>query len=255
MKLNIAVVALSAGLLIAGANVASGQHYGGHHGGLFGGHHDRYVPSYHGDNYGHNDWNYVVPHHPTYSGAYYTSGEYHYYTPSHITSYVPTSGGHPVAVEAQRPVELAFGGFNRYEDLAGRLMLEANALCLDLHYNCRHNRNFAEVYREAYDVLQAAKYIHSKEHQGDREAISRRMVEIDRLFHHVQQETRGWTGSEIRQVNASALPQKIAGVEAVMHHLCYDIGVKPHDASIESAPAPAAAVEEIAPPPPSIGKL
>lgn len=255
MKLNIAIALLSSGLLFGNANAASAQLYGGHHGRLFGGHHDRYVPTYHGSNYGHNDWSYVVPHHSNYSGAYYTTGDSHYYTPSHISSYVPTNGSHPVVMEARRPVELAFGGFGRYEDLAGRLVLEANALCLELHHNCRHNRNYAEVYRESYAVLQAAKYIHGKEHQGDRAAITRQMVEIDRLFHHVQEETRGWTGAGIRQINAGALPEKLAGVEAVLHHLCYDVGVKPHDLALESAPAPAAVSEEIAPPPPSVGKL
>jgi hypothetical protein len=155
MKYLIARVSLAAALL-ASTSVASAQFH------LGGGHHHRHdhVPIHHGSHFGHKNWNYVVPHRGSYAGAYYTVDNTHYYTPSHITQITP--GGAPVGrgvvVEPQRPVELTFGGFSRHEDLAGRLALEANALCLDMHYNYRHNRNFAEVYREAYGVLLAAKY-------------------------------------------------------------------------------------------------
>jgi hypothetical protein len=46
------------------------------------------------------------------------------------------------------------------------------------------------------------------------------------------------------------LPEKIAGVEAVMHHLCFDVGVKPHEQPAEEAPPPGNLKEEAPPPPP-----
>lgn len=252
MKHDITGFALLVGLLLLlDASPVSAQHHGEHGGGYLSTHHGGYVPAHHGVNYGHSDWHHVIPHHPTYVGAYYTTGQTHYYTPSPISNHAPVGGSAPVAIAVQRPVELAFGGYSRYEDLAGRLSIEANALCLDLHYNYRHNRNFAEVYRESYDVLQAAKYVHGKEHQGDRDAITRRMVEIDKLFHHVQDETRGWTRAGTRQISSGELPAKTAAVEAVLHHLCYDVGVRPHEVTPEEAPPPDVSNEEAPPPLPS----
>ena len=210
-------------------------HYGGHYGGHFGGH-----AVHHGIHYGHNNWNYVVPHHGHYAGAYYTLGAAHYYTPTVVTRQIV--GAAPVVV--QKPIELAFGGFSRYQDLAGRLAVEANAMCLDMHYNYRHNPNFTAVYREAYSVLQAAKYL---QEQGDRETITKRMVEVDVLFHQMQDEVRGWSRAATKQIGDTALPQKIEGVEAVLHHLCYDVGVEPHNQPAEEAPPPADLRETLLP--------
>lgn len=254
MKYLIAAVPLSVGLLVF-TSTGSAQHHGGYHGGYA-----RHAPIHHGVYYGHSNWHHVVPHHPTYAGAYYTVGHNHYYTPSRVVSIVPAFappvvGAPPVAaaaapVEVQRPVELAFGGYSRYEDLAGRLAFEANAMCLDMHYNYKHNKNFAEVYREAYDVLQAANYLVGKEHKGDRTVINQRMVAVDKLFHHVQDEMRGWTRAATKQVGVNTLPEKIEAVEAVLHHLCYDVGVKPHEQPAEAAPP--GGIDEVAPPPPPI---
>lgn len=242
MKYFIAAI----GLLVA-VGTATAQH----------GHHARHVPVHHGVHYGHNNWHHVVPHHRTYVGAYYTVGHTHYYTPSPVVPVLQLAANPaapaPAPIEVQKPVELTFGGYSRYEDLAGRLTFEANALCLDMHYNYKHNKNFAEVYREAYDVLLAAKYIQGKEHNGDRATLNKKMVEVDKLFHHVQDEMRTWTRVEAKQVGTNALPEKIEGVEAVLHHLCFDVGVKPHE-----APAGAAGTvdptEVAPPPPPPVGK-
>lgn len=213
-------------------------HIGGHYGGNYGGH-----AVHRGIHYGHNNWNYVVPHHNQFAGAYYSQGATHYYTPTIVTRQVV--GVAPVVV--QKPVELAFGGFSRNQDLAGRLSVEANAMCLDMHYNYQHNKNFVEVYRAAYNVLKAAKYLHGKEHQGDRETITNRMVEVDALFHDVQDQVRGWSRVVTKQIGASELQQKVEGVEAVLHHLCYDVGVEPHTQPVEEAPPPADLRETIPP--------
>lgn len=234
------------------------HHGGGHHGG---GHHGggRHVPIHHGVRYGHHNWHHVVPHRPAHHGhqarigAYYTIGQTHYYTPSPIVPIVTMtttpSAPPPQVIEAQKPVELSFGGFSRIEDLAGRLAFEANLLCLDMHYNYRHNKNFAEAYREAYGILQAAKYVEGREHQGNRDLIRARMMEVDKLFHHVQGEMRAWTRAVAKPIGPDELPEKQASVEAVLHHLCFDAGVKPHEQPAEAAPAPAIP-NEVAPPPP-----
>ena len=247
---------LTAALVLA-TGPATAQHGGGH-GGYSGGR----VPAYHGVYYGHSNWNYVVPHRPTYAGGYYSIGQTHYYTPTPIVPLLavqpaPVAPVAPVApippppVEAQRPVQLAFGGFTRYQDLSGRLAGDVNALCLDLHHNYRGNKGFADVYAEAYSVLQAAKYLQGQEHNGDRAVVGQRVAEVHRLFHHVMDETRGWTRTAVRQVGTDTLAEKTAGVEAVLHHLEYDVGIKQVEQAV-AKPLPVIDPNEVAPPP--VGK-
>jgi hypothetical protein len=202
----------------------------------------------HGSRYGRTEWRYVVPHRQNYVGAYFSIGKAHYYTPTPIVPRVVIAGqAPPPVVEVQKPVELKFGGFNRHHDLAQRLVYEANAMCLDMHYNYRNNPDFHHVYREAYDILQAAKFIHAKEHQGNHQAIRERMVAIDRLFHHVEEQMRRWVPGGNRRIGNDQLPEKVANVEAIIHHLCYEVGVQPHGHA-EVAPPPVNP-NEPAPPP------
>lgn len=236
-------------VLLLATGTATAQPRGGHGGGRHGGH----VPVHHGIYFGHSNWNYVVPHHPTYVGGYYTVAQSRYYTPARIVPVLaapPVAVAPPPAVEVQKPVELAFGGFARYEDLAGRLVVDVNALCLDMHHNYQGNKKFTDVYAEAYGVLQAAKYLHSKEHKGDRDTIRKHVGEVHRLFHHVMDETRGWVRTVKKQVGTDTLEEKLAGVEAVLHHLAYDAGIK-EEAQADGAAPPLVDPKEEAPPPPA----
>ena len=264
--LSAVTLVVVAGLFLA-TGTAPAQHRGGYggysggHGG-YGGYSGGHVPAYHGVYYGHSNWNYVVPHRPAYAGGYYSVGQTHYYTPTPFVSVfaarpvavapgVPTPPALPPAAAMQKPVELTFGGFTRYQDLAGRLVVDVNALCLDMHHNYQGNKNFADVYAEAYGVLQAAKYLSGKEHNGDRDAIGKRVVEMHRLFHHVLDETRGWTRTARKQVGTDAMEEKMAGVEAVLHHLAYDAGIKQEEPAAGAA-MPVVDPGEQAPPP--VGK-
>lgn len=191
----------------------------------------------------HDTYRYVVPpaHHS--QGTFYTHEDRHYYTaappapPVVVVQQVP-----PPA--PPRPVAMEFGSFRHYEDLATRLEALMNQFCLDLHYNYQHNPGYAEAYREAYKLLQAAKYLHGKDHQGDHATLQRSGSGVDELFHHVQEEVRGWRSGNQRQVGQFSLAAKTEELEALIHHLLFDIGVKPaHDD--EAAPAP---LEEAPPP-------
>lgn len=122
-----------------------------------------------------------------------------------------------------------------------------NRMCLDMFYNYRHNVGFDESYREAYDLLDAAKYVHGKEHQGDRNAIRDQVVPMDQVMHHVKEETRRWSRSPVRQVGFGGISEKSGSVKAILHHLCYDVGIEPHGDD-EPAPAPNV-LEEQAPAP------
>ncbi|MBI2805524.1 MAG: hypothetical protein HYX68_11155 [Planctomycetes bacterium] len=242
-----AAAALAVGLFLS-LGIAVAQHRT-HNAGHSSGHH---APAHHGSHFGHHNWHHVVPHHGRHIGAYFTVGNVHYYTPSPVSRIVSVGSSPallpPRVVEVQKPVELGFAGFTRYDDLAGRLVFEANAMCLDMHYNYQNNKNFANAYRDAYVVLQTAKSIQAKEHQGNREIIRKRVDEMDRLFHHAQEEMRAWTRTATKQIGADTLPEKLAGVEAVLHHLCYDVGIAPHEQPAEVAPPPGEAI------PPPLGK-
>lgn len=243
-------------LLMATANA---QHNGGHrrhgsgHGGsmLLGGGHGGTV-LHHGSNFGHNDWNFVVPHRNVqqHHGAYYVHNNAYYYTPTPIVritaSSFPTAQRPPVQI-VQPPVQLQFGGHTHVADLSGRLAQEANYLCLDLHYNYQHNPGFSEVYREAYSLLDSARFLDAKEHQGDRDAVRHHITQIHELMHHVQGEIQQWSREPVRQIGSGGAVEKASSVEAIMHHLAYDVGVEQNGPD-EQAPAPGT-TEEQAPAP------
>ncbi|MDP1796987.1 MAG: hypothetical protein Q8K78_05880 [Planctomycetaceae bacterium] len=157
----------------------------------------------------------------------------------------------PKAKPVPRPEPVKFGGFQKHEELAERLEMLANQLCLDLHANYQDNPEFDEVYGTAYKLLQAAKYVHGKEHAGDKAAIQRSVNSIDEAFHHVQRDIRDWRSANRRQVGQMNLAAKTEEFEAVLHHLMFEIGVKPsHDEPGDEAsiPDPAAPREEAPPP-------
>lgn len=204
---------------------------------------------HHGSHFGHANWSYVVPHAQQYhhQGAYYVANNAYYYTPTPVVRVVSSQ---PVQIPVvQQPVQVQYGGFARCDDLSGRLETALNELCLDLHYNYQHNTGYAHAYREVYGTMQLAKYIHGKEHQGDRETIRGTVGKLDEQFHHVQEELAQWTRQVQRPIGAGDALQKMSATEAVMHHLCYDVGVKPHDNNGEQAPPPAG-IEQAPPPAP-----
>lgn len=237
--------------LLLPATTAKAQHHhdGGGHGHGFGihidsGHHD--VGHY--DH--HSDWHYVVPHYDShYYGTYYSDAGINYYTPR---TYVTDPGTYVAA----KPVEIEFGGYAHVDDLSGRLELLANDLCLDLHYNYEHNPGFAATYREAYKILDTAKYVHAKEHQGDKAEVAQRVDELDGLLHHVQGEVKGWSRRQSKQIAQGGVQTKLDSVEATLHHLMNDVGVKgahgepqksEGETTVETAPPP----EPVTIPPPA----
>jgi hypothetical protein len=177
----------------------------------------------------HSDWHFFVPHYDRhYHGSYYLDDGIHYYV---ARPYVTDRR----AYVAARPVAIEFGGYSHVDDLAGRLQRQANELCLDLHHNYRHNAGFATTYREAYQILSTAKYIHAKEHQGERDEVARRVDELDGLLHHVQDDVKGWSRRHRRQIGRTGVQTKLALVEATLHHLMHDVGVSGSHIALESA--------------------
>ncbi len=73
--------------------------------------------------------------------------------------------------------------------------------------------SFQETYKEAYSLLESAKFVHAKQHQGDRDAIRHHVTQMDGLLHHVQGELRPWSRNHARQVGSGEIIEKSSAVE------------------------------------------
>lgn len=214
-------------------------------------HHNHIVRDRHGHVLGqyhhdviHRDSRYVVPH---------AGGIHHgtYSVRNGVHLYYPQTAAVGAVELAPVPEQLVFGGFGHVDDLALRMETLLNDLCLDLYYNYSHNPGFGETYTEAYSLLQTAKYIHDAEHNRDRDAIRSRLGGADALFHHIQDDLRGWTRIHRRQIGTLGILTKMEMTEATLHHMMNDVGVNPVSEP-EQAPRPLGGPEQ-APPPDSLG--
>lgn len=186
--------------------------------------HDRHVRPGH-----HNQHGVLDRHgHGVVRNSYTVRNGHYYYYPK-------TAGSH---VSHYRPQEIRFGGFSHVDDLAIRLEDMANQLCLDLYYNYSHNFEFRVTYGEAYQVLEVARFIHDAEHHEDRDAIRSRLQGLDDLFHHVQDDVRGWSRHHHRQIGTLGILSKMDVLEDTLHHLMNDVGVHLAPGVDEEAPRP-----------------
>jgi len=169
-------------------------------------------------------YQYIVPHNGTrHNGTYYQNNGSYYYYPQ---TYNDRADQH----SNTRPQQVAFGSFSRTEDLGSRLETIANDFCLELDANYRRNRNFDEVYREAYQILQTAKYIHKEDHDRHRTEIAREVSKLDDLFHHVQDEVSQWRSDRDHHNPSMGIQSHLGLLESTIHHLMNDAGVRPrHD--------------------------
>ncbi len=169
-------------------------------------------------------YQYIVPHRGArHHGTYYQNNGRYYYYPQ-------TYNARPAQHLNTRAQQIVFGSFSRTEDLGSRLESIANDFCLELHANYQHNRNFDEVYREAYQILQTAKYIHKEDHDRHRAEVAREVSKLDDLFHHVQDEVSRWRSDRDHHDRSMGIQSHLALLESTIHHLMNDVGVRPrHD--------------------------
>lgn len=212
------------------------QHHDPHHGRssqlIISPHGIRVTRNYH-------DYRYVAPPMHNTHGTFYTYGSAHYYTPPVIVQ-PPTQvvHQHVIVGPPPRPVVFEFGRFARTEELANRLELAANDLCLEMHHNYPGNPEFAHAYREAYGVRQQAKLIRVNLQDRDFEAIRHAATTADSQLHHVSEAVANWDRHATRQIGAGGLTEKLIGTESLAHHLMYDAGVKSQHDEREEAPPP-----------------
>ena len=156
---------------------------------------------------------------------------------AHLTHGSYPQGGYVTAGLAPMPSQIAFGSFSHVDELASRLEVLMNELCLDMYYNYSHNPGFQETYTEAYSLFQTARYIHASEHNYDRDEICRLIGGADALFHHIQEDVRGWSRVPNRQIGALGILTKMEMTEETIHHLMDDLGVSATP-GLEEPPAP-----------------
>lgn len=164
------------------------------------------------------------------------------YRSIHVTPYVAHRPIVPVVPNpthwAYQPLpHVTFGGCSHVDVLAHRLEIVMNELCLDLYYNYSHNPGFATTYAEAYELFQLARSIHVANHNLDRAAMQTQLAGTDHLFHHVQDDVRGWTRNPQRQIGTLGIMTKIEMAEETLHHLMEDVGVRVGPV-LETPPAP-----------------
>ncbi|MCA9034821.1 MAG: hypothetical protein KDA91_06825 [Planctomycetaceae bacterium] len=235
MTLQRIFLVLTVALLSTSADAQIRFHFGGNP-------HDQHGHSVHGHSSIHAGSHYVIPQFGTMPhGTYSVRNGIHLYYPQ-------TASSQNLNV-APAPEQIAFGEFNHVDDLALRFETLMNELCLDLYYNYSHNPGFRETYAEAYSLLQTAKFIHNAEHHNDRDAIRSRLGGADQLFHHVEEDFRGWSRVHRRQIGTMGILTKMEMAEATLHHLMHDVGVAAAGPG-EQAPVPAG---ELAPPPSAVG--
>lgn len=150
---------------------------------------------------------------------------------SHTTHYRQTAELPPP------PSSVGFGEFGHTDELAARLEILMNELCLDLFYNYSHNPGFQETYAEAYSLFQTAQYIHAAEHNYDRASVVERLGGADALLHHIEDDVRGWSRIPRRQIGSMGIVTKLEYSVDTLHHLMEDVGVS-LTTGLESPPVP-----------------
>ena len=77
--------------------------------------------------------------------------------------------------------------------LAHQVQDRANALCWEMYRHHRHHPNYRQTYRQAYEVLSTAKYVHELAHTfGRPDRIREQVDQMHDLMHDVGPAIRDW---------------------------------------------------------------
>jgi len=124
-----------------------------------------------------------------------------------------------------------FAGRSHVETLSQRLYEQANAICWEMHDHYDRNQNYAQVYREMYEIKQLSKdLIEMIRRDGFRstrmeERISRELRDLDRRFQSFQFDVRNWQPNS-RYQPRYGLASMIYECEDTLHQLMDDYGVR-----------------------------
>lgn len=180
-----------------------------------------------------------------------------------------TAGATPARAQYESRSRYTFAARRHLDELAYRLWQDANDVCWEMYRHYRHNPGFRVTYREMYRLMTDARHIHDLVHEGyhfgrhDVDHIARDLHDADRLFHHIEDDIRGWTSSSRgyhhygghyghgydygHDVHGPGyrdeLTRKVRYLEQTLHHLMSDYGVRSRLGDDRSSPAPQAPPE------------
>lgn len=165
----------------------------------------------------------------------------------------------------------SFAARRHMDELANRLWQDANGICWEMYHNYSHNPGFRETYAEMYRVMKDAQHVHDLVHEDyhlgrhSDDHIARDLHDIDRLFHHIEDDISTWTSS--RRLGghgqfgyghhhdyghivhghsyADELTRKMRRFEQDLHHLMADYGVRSQLGEAPPATAPPAPGSEV----------
>lgn len=128
----------------------------------------------------------------------------------------------------------AFGAYSHVDELALDVMRSANAVCWEMYRNYRYEPGYRQTYREAYEMLKTAEYIHELvHHHGRRSRVAHEIEELDKLFHHLEQDIQNWRRPRYydphHDFHGGGLDAKMEILETSLHHLMDDAGYKPNN--------------------------
>ena len=137
---------------------------------------------------------------------------------------------HAQASHAHDRARSTFGERRHVDTLADRLQREANTICWEMYNHYQHEQGYRETYREMYTALEDAIHIHDLAHDDahrgtDHENhIVEDLHDMDRLFHHVEDDIRHW--SSRNHYHRHDLAYQMERFESTLHHLMNDYGVR-----------------------------
>ena len=163
---------------------------------------------------------FIVPHYDDqFHGTYHCHGGVYYYHPQTYA----TVGVDYVALE---PVVCEFGGYAHCVDLASRLEVHCNLLCLDLYYNYRHIDGFQEYYTSCFQLLDAARFISDNQGAEYHEQYAEYLEDMDYIIWELQELSLAWEPQEVRQVSELNVESQVSQANAMLQHLLYDVGIE-----------------------------
>lgn len=136
-----------------------------------------------------------------------------------------------------------FGAYSHVDELALRVMKRANSVCWEMYRHYRYEPTFRQSYRDAYEMLKTAEYIHELvHHHGRRSRVAHEIEELDNLFHQLEQNVSHWQRDHDHYYHGSytahgGLNERMEELEQDLHHLMDDAGYKPKN---QRAPRPEA---------------
>jgi hypothetical protein len=149
------------------------------------------------------------------------------FDPRFSGSYFMQNGGCFYQGSGHRLVQLRYGGCTHLADLAARFEFLAHELVLDLQFNYSHNRGFRATYAEALQLLDGAQLVRSLAHDPrSRHILRAQLIQLDGLFHHIEDDVCHWTRIPRRPVGNMGLQTRLNLMEATLHHLMFDAGIR-----------------------------